>query len=250
MISIPAPVVEIHDGISVVRDDLIPGGTKARYLAQLFDQHDEVVYASPAYGGAQLALAYCARSAGKRAAIFTAKRKDPHPRTREARAAGARVFLVPNGYLSNVQAKAKRYAEDQGAFLVPFGGESPAALAAIAGGMAGVWEAHGPFDQVWSAAGSGVLSRGLQQGVGMAGGQAAFFAVKVGRELAQADVGAASIIRTGIHFEKESRATAGFPSCPNYDMKAWERCRTLSLASPGARILFWNVLGPSPTPHL
>ena len=31
-----APVVRDHDGILVVRDDLFPGGTKARYLLQLF----------------------------------------------------------------------------------------------------------------------------------------------------------------------------------------------------------------------
>lgn len=42
-----------HDGIAVVRDDLFLGGTKARFLPALFDGADEVVYASPAEGGAQ-----------------------------------------------------------------------------------------------------------------------------------------------------------------------------------------------------
>jgi hypothetical protein len=52
-----APVVVKHDGVFVVRDDLHPAGTKGRYLWHLFNSADEVVYASPAEGGAQTALA-------------------------------------------------------------------------------------------------------------------------------------------------------------------------------------------------
>ena len=76
-----SPVVVLHDGVFVVRDDLYDGGTKARYVAQLFNEADEVVYASPAEGGAQFALATVARSLGKRATIFVAARAKPHPRT-------------------------------------------------------------------------------------------------------------------------------------------------------------------------
>ena len=32
-----APILEMHQGIAVVRDDLFPGGTKARFIAQVFD---------------------------------------------------------------------------------------------------------------------------------------------------------------------------------------------------------------------
>jgi hypothetical protein len=47
------PVVMEYQGISVVRDDLFLGGTKARFTPLLFDDVDEVVYASPAEGGAE-----------------------------------------------------------------------------------------------------------------------------------------------------------------------------------------------------
>lgn len=60
------PQVIEHDGGIVVRDDLFPGGTKARYLPLLFDGADEVVYASAAEGGAQTALAIVAAQPGKR----------------------------------------------------------------------------------------------------------------------------------------------------------------------------------------
>ena len=42
-----APILEMHHGIAVVRDDLFPGGTKARFIAQVFDGVQEAVYASP-----------------------------------------------------------------------------------------------------------------------------------------------------------------------------------------------------------
>ena len=56
----PAPVIVTVEGIHVVRDDHIPGGTKRRVLEPLVAKSagTEFVYASPAYGYAQIALAY------------------------------------------------------------------------------------------------------------------------------------------------------------------------------------------------
>jgi hypothetical protein len=103
----PAPVIIKHDGVLVVRDDLFTGGTKARFLSATFDGADEVAYASPAEGGAQVALATVARRLGKRAIIFVARRATPHPRTIEAAKLGAKVVAVAPGYLSVVQARAR-----------------------------------------------------------------------------------------------------------------------------------------------
>jgi hypothetical protein len=50
--SSPAPIIKEHEGVLVVRDDLYPGGTKARFLGMLFSDVEEVVYASPAERGA------------------------------------------------------------------------------------------------------------------------------------------------------------------------------------------------------
>ena len=43
------PVVEKIDGIFVVRDDFIKGGTKRCFADKLIYGFDEVVYASPVY---------------------------------------------------------------------------------------------------------------------------------------------------------------------------------------------------------
>jgi hypothetical protein len=93
--NLPVPVIIEHEGVLVVRDDLFPGGTKARFLGMLFNGTEEVVYASPAEGGAQVALATVAGQLHKRATIFVARRAKSHPRTIEAANLGAKGSWDP-----------------------------------------------------------------------------------------------------------------------------------------------------------
>src|SRR5579871_6610795 len=92
--------------IRVVRDDLIKGGTKIlglipylKELIQLNPNIKEFVYASPAYGYAQVAITIAATSLGRSAVIFVAKRNQRHPNTLLAEKLGARIMEVPYGYL-------------------------------------------------------------------------------------------------------------------------------------------------------
>jgi hypothetical protein len=223
----PEPVIERVGRVQVVRDDLIPGGTKRRVIDALLRGADEFVYASPAYGYAQVALAYACRDLGLRATVFTAKRGQLHPRTKEAKGAGAKVVLVPVGYLSNVQAKAREYAAVVGARLLPFGLDTPeigARLSEVAAALPLV-----PAE-VWSVAGSGTLTRALQA----AWPGAAFHAVQVGKE---AEVGIAMKYTAPEKFDNNATVPPPFPSCRNYDAKAWRFIQ--QHASDGA--LFWNV---------
>ena len=227
---LPPPVVERHQGVLVVRDDLLAGGTKTRALLPFMQGHaaTEFVYASPAQGYAQVALAHCARMLGRKATVFTAARKVPHPLSQAAADAGAQVVRVAPGYLSVVQARARAYALAQGACLVPFGGDDPASLAAITEAARSTGLA--PME-VWTVAGSGVLSRALQA----AWPEAAFVAVVVGRQ--DCDTGRARRIVHPAPFERPARLRPPFPSAAGYDAKAWEHIS--AQAVPGA--LFWNV---------
>jgi len=227
------PIVRYHDGIAVVRDDLFPGGTKARFLPVLFNDADEVVYASPAEGGAQTALAHTARALGKRATIFVAKRKQPHDRALEAKRVGAKVMQVPHGYLNVVQARAKEYCKRTGARLAPFGVDLPEAIETIAAAA----KATGlEPDEVWCASGSGVLARSLAR----AWPNARSHVIEVGRTLSPQDVAGATIHKAGIPFSKALKERPPFPSCPHYDAKAWRICKT---RHGGGLVLFWNVTG-------
>lgn len=230
-----APIVKAHDGISVIRDDLFPGGTKARFLPVLFDNADEVVYASPCEGGAQTALAHTAAKLGKQATIFVAKRKQPHNRSLEAKRVGAKVMQVPCGYLNVVQARAREYCKRTGAMLAPFGVDLPEAIEKIAAAA----KATGlDPDEVWCASGSGVLARSLAS----AWPNARRHVVQVGRELKPADVAGATIHKAALPFSKAIKGQPPFPSCPHYDAKAWQICK----ARRGAGlVVFWNVTGPA-----
>lgn len=229
------PIVREHEGVAVVRDDLFPGGTKARFLPVLFEQADEVVYASPAEGGAQTALAHTAAALGKRATIFVAKRAKPHPRALEAKRVGAKVMQVSPGYLTVVQARAREYCNRTGALLAPFGVNMPAAIERIAeaASMTGL-----DPNEVWCASGSGVLARGLAR----AWPKATRHVVEVGRTLSADEVAGAKIHKAGIPFSKALKERPPFPSCPHYDAKAWRICK--ARRGPGL-VLFWNVTGPA-----
>ncbi|MFQ5716351.1 MAG: hypothetical protein ACE5GQ_04555 [Nitrospinales bacterium] len=223
------PKLEFIEGIYVVRDDLIPGGTKQRVIPQLLMGADEFVYASPAYGYAQVALACSCKAIGKRTTIFTAKRKILHPLTRKARRAGAKIVLVSPGYLSNVQAKARQYCKFTGATYLPFGLDDAPFIKALADVAQQV---DFEPDEVWTVAGSGVLIRALQ----IRWPKAKFFAVRIGKE---PDVGRAKLFRAPEKFEEDAKIKPPFPSCSNYDAKAWRFVKQYA----GKNALFWNVAG-------
>lgn len=228
-------VITEYDELTVVRDDLFPGGTKARYLAALYDHADEVVYASPQEGGAQTALAHVAALLGKRATIFVAKRADPHPRVLMAKRLGATIVQVAPGYLSVVHARAEAYCKASGALLAPFGMEVSEAGKAIIGAALALGIEP---DEVWCASGSGVLARSLAQ----AWPRARRHVVQVGRELKPEEVAGATIHMHPLPFWKACKSAPPFPSDPHYDAKAWEICRQKH--GPGL-VLMWNVTGPA-----
>ena len=229
----PEIVLQRVGSLQVVRDDLMPGGTKARALSVLFDmEHREYVYASPVQGYAQVALAHCAKAAGCYAHIFCAARKEWHPRTIEAASNGAVVDELRPGYLSQVQAVAKAYvAATPDAKLLPFGLDDEAFLEALAEvGRSVRRRLFVQPPEVWTVAGSGVLSRALQR----VWPEAEFHAVQIGHK---PDVGRAVLHRAPERFEDDAKRPPPFPSCSNYDAKAW---RFISeQAKPDA--LFWNV---------
>lgn len=226
---LPDPVVEAHGKILVVRDDLLPGGTKMRAIMPIIMQSeaDEFVYASPAQGYAQVALAHCARHAGRKATIFTAMRNIPHPLTLEAKKAGAMVVQIAHGRLNVVTARSRAYAKDVGAMLIPFGCDDQACINGISEAAKKIKPPH----EVWTVAGSGVLTRALQA----AWPKAKFFAVIVGKR--NINTGMAKQIICNLKFEEDTNILPPFPSASNYDAKAWAYIQ--EMASDGA--LFWNV---------
>lgn len=226
-------VIETHNGFTVVRDDLLPGGTKQRVLERWLPELGpaEYVYAGPREGYAQVALAEACRTLGKgyTATIYVPDSKQFTDRTKAATRAGARYVGVRPGYLSTVRARAREYCEYQGLTsrrLIPFGMDDPRFIEIMAEIARGIPEPP----EFWVAAGSGTLCRALMR----AWPGARANAVQVGKT---PYCGFAKVWVAPEKFHEASTLLPPVPSCPQYDAKVWRF--VLAHAKPGA--LWWNV---------
>lgn len=237
----PAPVLErVGRRTTVVRDDLLPGGSKIRFLPHLVKGAGEVVFGGPFCGGAPLALSVLGQQTGQKITLFYAARENLHPRQEAARANGANLVFVRPGYMTVVQSRAREYAAAAGALFLPLGFDVPAAEEPYVEVMREVRARVGSPAEVWCATGSGMLARCL----GLAFPDSMIKAVVVGlasRHGKQAFGPNVQLLECGYRFEQEARGEVPpFPSCPNYERKAWELCASESRGS----VLFWNIMGP------
>ena len=221
------PRIEEVGGVIVVRDDLLPGGTKRRALTPLMAgwPEREFVFGGPAQGHAQLAMAWSSVDTGKTATYFVAERHRLHPLTAEAQRVGAHIVQVPHGRLNVVQRRARDYCTQTGARFLPLGFDLPEFLDHTADAALSI--GFQPRE-VWCAAGAGLLTRALQA----AWPHAHHHAVQVGFP---PSVGDAMLHRAVESFDQPAEQPPPFPSAAHYDAKVWRFVRQ----RPGA--LFWNV---------
>lgn len=233
--TLPAPVMERHGSVWVVRDDLLPGGTKRRFLYPFLQARPNVrqwVYASPRVGYAQVALAHACRDL-ERTAVVVIPKGAHTPLTQEALSLGATIIEVPMGYLSHIQHVAAQYAATTpDAQLLPFGLDHPEIIQEATRVAQSL-----PYTptEVWSCVSSGVLSRGLQA----AWPTIPVYGVGVGHHTTPDEQGRAQLFRSPYKFAQKCphKEAPPFPSSAFYDAKVWSFL--VRHASPGA--LFWNV---------
>lgn len=230
--------IERHYGVNVLRDDLLPGGTKACFIGELLKPgFDYYVYASPVYGAFQIALAEYCRVQKRRAVIFCAKRNTPHENTLSAKAAGARVLQVPYGYLSNLQAKARAFCNENNGQYLEFGARGELAVQRIAKRAAQVFAALGHIpDEVFCAVGSGTLLAGIERATH--GTACKITGICVGAEYKHEIQENTRLVKYPAKFDVPSKISAPFKTSRNYDLKALEYC--LKMRGAGS-VLFWNV---------
>ena len=232
--NLPKPIVREHEGIQVVRDDLIEGGTKRRAFYTYVKSRPktyEFVYASPRQGYAQLSLAYACKDLGRKATVTVPKGKR-YWLTDEAEELGAKIIEVPMGFLTNIQAKAKKYCLEHGAHLIPFGGDHPIIIEAM---RQTALSLDITPTEIWTVMSSGVLSRGLQG----AFPNAKVYGVRIGHNTTDRERGRAETFKSKYKFHQECKENERppFQSSLTYDSKAWTFIK--EHASDGA--LFWNV---------
>ena len=231
--NLPKPIIKEHDGIQVVRDDLIEGGTKRRafYTYVNSTEHEEFVYASPRQGYAQLSLAYACKDLDRKCTVTVPQGKR-YWLTDEAEELGCNIIEVPMGFLTNIQAKAKNYCLEHEAHLIPFGGDHPIIIEAMR--RTALSLDINPTE-IWTVMSSGVLSRGLQG----AFPNAKVYGVRIGHNTTKREQGRAETFKSKYKFQQECKEIERppFQSSLTYDSKAW----TFIKEHASDNALFWNV---------
>ena len=232
--------IEQHDGFYVLRDDLLVGGTKSILMSSIDNPNiTEFVYATPVYGGFQIALsAYC-QSVGKKTTLFCAERKKKHPNTLQCLKYNANVVEVPYGYLSVIEKKARDYCQGkEHTQKIIFGANSLENKKLIANRMTEILKLI-TIDEVWCVIGSGTLISGILMAVPQ---EVKVFGVQVGKEITNLEMYSnLSVLKYPKSFDKDSKIQIGFPSTSNYDRKAYELLLQ-HRKNTNKKILFWNVL--------
>lgn len=235
-------IIRPYDGFSALRDDLLDGGTKLRFLPDVVGDAEHIVFGAPFAGGAPVSLSVLGRETGKRISIFYAARKVLHPRMERVRRNGAQLHLVAPGYMTVVQKRARDFAAQQGALFLPLGFDVQAAIDPFREKLDQLRSEHGQPDEIWCAAGSGMLARNL----GHAFPNTNIRAVAVGlasRYEKQTMPPNVTILTQPAPFDKAVKANAPFPICSHYESKAYNIMIREIAAQPNRSRLFWNVLG-------
>lgn len=245
----PKPVLELHNGIYVVRDDLLDAGTKIRgadYLIGHCEKHKHIkewVYGScPATGYAQISLPFLCNRYDKKAVIFMAKRNmnNLHEYQKKGIELGAEYHWIPDGMLTVTKKRARDYvAEDPSTrALLPIGLEHPTVFACfikVARSLP-VIPSH-----VWSIGSSGTLNRALQ----LAWPNAEVHVVSSGgHNMNEREIGRAIFHPSKYKWNQRVKQAEmpPFPSAPEYDAKAWKPMIDYYENNKRVEpILFWNV---------
>jgi hypothetical protein len=243
--------------VHVVREDLLPGGTKQRailpYLQDLRDQGvTEVVYASPFCGFAQVALAVCGSAMRMPVTLFCEQAPGKpgglparHAFTSVAASFGAKVHLSEN--LKTAHAAAVQYSgAREGAFNVPLGFSDPSYIEHMSKEVARQYElieariGEKPR-RLWLPVGSGTLARIFCD---LLDGDCQIFCVDVGvlpptdpRIAGLKNLPNVTLMTAPETFHEESRTRPPVPSNLHYDAKLWSWIRKQGQDGD----LWWNV---------
>lgn len=142
---------------------------------------------------------------------------------------------MPFGYLSVVEKHAKDYCLLTGAKKLIFGANTMENKILIGNRMRQIIkQLGGEPKEIWCAIGSGTLVDSIL----LATEKAKIYGVQVGAEYTGKH-DRLTVLKYPKSFEKSSKFNAGFPSTPNYDLKAFELCINHKQSND---TLFWNVL--------
>lgn len=229
----PFIVERTGDGIFVLRDDLIPGGTKRRGLDIMLQKisHNHIFYAGTVKGHGALALSHACREAGKQAHIFLTGREDD-PMVQQIVSSGASLYRNDSGRIEDLYNNARQASFDMPDSVVFTPGfDMPDFISALTEALA-PFDAS-PYSEIWTSAVSGTLTRALETTLN----KKIFKTVSVVKS--QYATGVAHIYKAPEKYHRMALNPPPYPACPYTDAKVWQFAH--KLAAPGA--LIWNTAG-------
>jgi len=228
----PPPVIKMHDGVRVVRDDLLVG-SKVRGGDLLVSQVKQktLVYVQPRTGLAGVSLLEVAKRHDKKVKLFMPSSKQISHHQACCIERGADYEFHRIAAMPNLNAIAKKWADEQeDAFFIPLGLKHELVTA----GFVKVASQIPEPEEVWTVISTGVLHRALQ----IAWPNAKFHCVAVSRNMKSGEIGHDSIISHPLPFTTAIKEDLPpFPSVNTYDSKCWKYIPK----NTGRDILFWNV---------
>jgi len=215
-----------ENGLHVLRDDLVSGGTKRRglYLLLRSLNAESVFYAGTTMGHGALALALAGRDTGKKINIvISAKENDPY--VLRLRDAGATVHLCKPLPVDILHEQATSMAE--GAPVFPPGFATPEFAGSLSGALAKLDVSA--FPEIWVASVTGTLARALKK----------TFPKAMVRTVSVVKNGAPCDFTAPEKYHQPAKSPPPYPACPYTDAKVWRFAQ--KHAKPGA--LIWNTAG-------
>lgn len=222
---IPIP----HEGKTfyLIQDHAVIGGTKTRGLYQYIKskpQYAEFIYAGPATGNAQFALAYCCSLLGKRATVFLSSvpRVGNTEPTKNALKYGIHI-AGKFATLAAAQEASKEYAaEDPERLLCPFGLDDEEFIEILRANLRSAFSADFAPSTIWITVGSGTVLRTLLRLFP----NAKYKCVLVGRNIWEDQFTAAqwaqlTLYRAPEKFHENAKFVPPYESLRNYDAKLW-----------------------------
>ena len=244
------PIIKKHDGIYVIREDLMGhGGTKVRAAEYLFStiKEDTIVYCMPRVGHASAAVIKLAILYNKNVILFApaCKEMSNHqansvrmleemPSHLYGKVIWRRIAAMPN-----LNRMAMNFAKENQYKFLPFGLDHPYTIAGF------VRVCHDMLNSqwiqypktMWTVVSTGVLTRGLQIGFLDSNMQG----VAVARNMKSGELGRTKIQSDPLAFtaKEKQENLPPFDSVATYDAKAWKYIPK----NPEKPVYFWNVAG-------
>ena len=229
------PIIKEHDGVRVVRDDLLTG-SKVRggdcLISSLPEHIDTIVYVQPRTGLAGVSILDVAKKHGKKVKLFMPSSKQISYHQACCIEGGCDYEFHRIAAMPNLNRLAKLWAmEHENSFFIPLGLKHPRVTAGIVKTASAISEP----DEVYCATSTGVLTRALQ----IAWPNAKFTSVCVSRNMKAGELGRATPISEDLAFTSAEKDTnlPPFPTIDTYDGKAWKYVPKES----NKDVLFWNV---------